>query len=94
MFHIKLDGSMQTSGVILCDQVRALDIRTGNAVYKESVADDILEQVIDLVCSFIERDVRRLLIKLLHQLCMINKLIVDSLNADAVKMMRINLLIK
>ena len=53
-FHIRLDGRTQTTGVILCDQVRALDINARNAVYKESVPEDILDEAIDLICSFIE----------------------------------------
>ena len=53
-FHIRLDNNTQTAGVILCDQVRALDVSARNAAYKESVSDDILDEAIDLVCSFIE----------------------------------------
>lgn len=53
-FHIRLDGGTQTVGVILCDQVRVLDVSARNAVYKESVSDEILDEAIDLICSFIE----------------------------------------
>jgi len=53
-FHIRLDNSTKTTGVILCDQARTLDINARNAQYVESIDDHILEEVIDLVCSFIE----------------------------------------
>ena len=53
-FHIRLDSNTQTTGVILCDQVRALDISARSAKYKESVPDEILDEAIDLICSFIE----------------------------------------
>ena len=53
-FHIQLGENNNTTGVILCDQVRALDISARNALYIESVPDDILNEAIDLVCSFIE----------------------------------------
>ncbi|MCL2351320.1 MAG: type II toxin-antitoxin system PemK/MazF family toxin [Firmicutes bacterium] len=53
-FHIRLDKGTHTAGVILCDQVRALDITARNAVYAESVADEIVEEAIDLICSFVE----------------------------------------
>ena len=54
VFHIQLDNDMQTTGVILCDQVRALDVSARNAVYKESASDEILDEAIDLICSFVE----------------------------------------
>jgi mRNA interferase MazF len=53
-FHIRLDGKTQTTGVILCDQVRALDVTARNASYTETVSEDIIDEAIDLICSFIE----------------------------------------
>ena len=53
-FHLRLDATTRTAGVILCDQVRALDIQARNASYLESVPDDILDEAIDMICSFIE----------------------------------------
>ena len=52
--HIALDNRTNTSGEIMCEQVKCLDITAGNASYKESVSDDILDEAIDLICSFIE----------------------------------------
>ncbi|MCL2343955.1 MAG: type II toxin-antitoxin system PemK/MazF family toxin [Firmicutes bacterium] len=53
-FHIRLDHNTQTTGVVLCDQVRALDINSRHVSYKESVPDDVLDEAIDLICSFVE----------------------------------------
>ena len=53
-YHIRLEQSTQTTGVILCDQVRSLDINARNAVFKESVSDTIIDETIDLICSFVE----------------------------------------
>ena len=53
-FHIRLDDRTQTKGVILCDQVRAMDIGARNAVYEENAAGDIIDRAIELVWSFIE----------------------------------------
>ena len=53
-FHVKLNDEIKTTGVILCDQVRTLDVIARNAAYKEFMSDDILCEVIDLICSFIE----------------------------------------
>ena len=53
-FHILLDNRTETTGVILCDQIRAFDVAARNAVYVEYVSDDILDEVIDLICSLVE----------------------------------------
>jgi mRNA interferase MazF len=53
-FHIKLDDRTRTSGVILCDQARTLDINARNFEYIESVAGDILLDVLDIIQGFIE----------------------------------------
>ncbi|GMO56264.1 MAG: endoribonuclease MazF [Treponemataceae bacterium] len=53
-FHIKLDDRTKTTGVILCDQVRTLDINARNFEYIENVTDDILLDVLDIVNGFIE----------------------------------------
>ena len=52
--HIVLGGGTNTSGEIMCEQVKCLDIVARNASYKESVSDDIIDEAIDLICSFIE----------------------------------------
>jgi mRNA interferase MazF len=53
-FHVQLDNSTNTKGFILCDQSRVLDINARNAVYKESVSEELMDEVIDLICSFVE----------------------------------------
>ena len=52
--HIALDGKTQTTGEIMCEQAKCLDINSRNAVYVEYVSDDILDEAIDLVCSFVQ----------------------------------------
>ena len=52
--HITLDSRTNISGEIMCEQVKCLDIVARNASYKETVPSDILDEVIDLICSFIE----------------------------------------
>jgi len=53
-FHIQLGNDTNTTGVILCDQIRALDFNARNADYVEYISDDVLDRVIDMVCSFVE----------------------------------------
>jgi mRNA interferase MazF len=53
-FHIKLDKRTRTTGVILCDQTRTLDINARNFEYIETLPDDILFDVVDIINGFIE----------------------------------------
>jgi len=52
--HIALDAGTGTTGEIMCEQIKCLDIKARNVSYKESVSDDIVDEVIDLICSFVE----------------------------------------
>ena len=53
--HIPLDKRTETTGVILCEHIKALDLN--NRTYKiiENLPNDILENVIDVVYSEIEQ---------------------------------------
>ena len=53
-FHVRLDDRTHTNGVILCDQVRALDVTARNAIFKERVPGELLDMVVDLICSFVD----------------------------------------
>ncbi|MCL2209152.1 MAG: type II toxin-antitoxin system PemK/MazF family toxin [Treponema sp.] len=55
-FHVKLNEMTKTKGVILCDQVRTLDIKARNYELIENIPDDILLDVIDIVFGFIEKE--------------------------------------
>ncbi len=52
--HVALDSRTKTRGVIICEQVKALDIVARNAMFFEKVPQDILDEVIDIVVSFVE----------------------------------------
>jgi mRNA interferase MazF len=49
-----LDERTNTTGVILCDQARTLDLEARKAEYIEKLPDDILREVIDVIYSLIE----------------------------------------
>ena len=53
-FHIKLDKRTKTTGVILSDQSKTLDINARNYEFIEKVPADILWDVIDIISGFIE----------------------------------------
>jgi mRNA interferase MazF len=51
-FHIELDEHTDTTGVILCDQAKMLDIVARNAVFKEECPTNIWQEAKELVISF------------------------------------------
>jgi mRNA interferase MazF len=53
-FHIILDSRTQTSGVVLCDQAKIIDIQARNFEIVEKAPIDITLEVIDIVNGFIE----------------------------------------
>ena len=52
--QIGLDQRIKTNGVIMTDQVKALDLTKRNAEYVESIPYDILAEVCDIVGGFTE----------------------------------------
>ena len=53
--HVPLDERTQTTGVILCEHIKALDLNNRKYQVVETIPDDILTKVIDIVYSEIER---------------------------------------
>ena len=53
-FHVKLDERTKTTGVILSDQARSLDINARNYKFIETIPSDILLEVVDIISGFIE----------------------------------------
>ncbi|NLI11809.1 type II toxin-antitoxin system PemK/MazF family toxin [Pelotomaculum propionicicum] len=54
--HVPLDERTATTGVIMCEQVKALDVLARNARYKEKAPADILEEAVDILFGFFEND--------------------------------------
>lgn len=55
--HIKLDKTTATTGVILCDQAKILDLTKRNAEFIEKAPKDIILKAVHIVSSFIEIEV-------------------------------------
>ena len=55
-FHIRLNDKTKTTGVILCDQARTLDIKARNFEYIEKIPEEILAEVLDIIIGFIEKE--------------------------------------
>ena len=52
--HVRLDERTVTTGVVLCEHIRALDINARQYVFVGSLPDDILQNITDIVFSEIE----------------------------------------
>ena len=55
-FHVKLDERTKTTGVILSDQARTLDIKARNFEFIERICDDVLLEVLDIIGGFLEME--------------------------------------
>ena len=53
-FHVRLDDRTKTDGVVMCDQVRMLDINSSRAAFEEKAPNDILAEAIDIIRAIIE----------------------------------------
>ena len=53
--HIPLDERTRTSGMILCEHVRTLDLNARPNVFVEKIPDDILENVINVIFAEVEQ---------------------------------------
>ncbi len=47
--HVELDERTKTQGVILCEQVKSLDLNARNARWLETLPDDLLKDVLDRI---------------------------------------------
>lgn len=53
--HIPLDNRTTTTGTVLCEQVKSLDISARSTVFKEKAPPEVIEEVVDIIFGFIER---------------------------------------
>ena len=53
--HIRLDKRTKTKGVILCDQIKTMDIKIRNYKNLEDIPYDLMEDVLDIVFSLMEK---------------------------------------
>ena len=53
-FHVRLEGRTKTTGVVMCDQARMLDLGSRHAVFEENAPDAVTAEAVDLIMGFIE----------------------------------------
>ena len=52
--QVRLDYRTRTQGVVMCEQVKALDLTRRNSRFLEKAPPDVTGEVVDMVFSFIE----------------------------------------
>lgn len=52
--HVPLDGRTETTGVVLCEHVKSLDLKARQHRMVERIPRDLLEQVINIITAEIE----------------------------------------
>lgn len=54
-FHVEIsDSKCKTSGFIMVDQTRIIDVKARNAVWYDKAPDDIVENVSEIICEIVE----------------------------------------
>ena len=53
-FHVKLNDDTATTGVVLCDQLKTLDIVARGYDFIEKAPNDVVFEVIDTIANFME----------------------------------------
>ena len=53
--HVPLDNRTKTTGVILCEHIKALDLNSRTYQIIENLPNDILQNVIDIIYSELEQ---------------------------------------
>ena len=51
LMHIKLDEQTKTTGFVMCEQVKVLDITTRKYEFREMIPNEILVKILDRVQS-------------------------------------------
>ena len=52
--HVKLDSRTKTTGVVLCEHIRMLDLNARQCKYVEKIPTDLLKNVTDIIAAEVE----------------------------------------
>jgi len=53
--HVMLDDRTVTTGVVVCEYIKSIDMKAQPCQYVESIPEDLLEEIISTVFSEIEK---------------------------------------
>ena len=51
-FHVKLPKGMKTTGVVMCDQIKSLDISSRHAYFHDEAPNEVLHEVLEKIKLF------------------------------------------
>jgi len=54
--HVPLDGRTVTTGVVLCEHIRSMDIQARGYTVIEEIPADLLEKVLEIVQAQLEKE--------------------------------------
>lgn len=54
--HYKLTSTEKVYGSVLCEHLRSIDYNARKLAYVEKISDDDLEEVLDIIDGFIEKE--------------------------------------
>lgn len=52
--HVPLDERTKTTGAVLCEHLKSLDLESRTYIFIEKIPEDLLDEVIDIVKSSME----------------------------------------
>ena len=52
--HIMLDDRTKTTGEVICEHLRAVDLSSRNPVFVEQVPPDVLQQIVSTITLFVK----------------------------------------
>lgn len=52
--HVALDDRTKTTGLVMCEQVKSLDILARGGAFYEKAPQDIVEEVVDIIAGITE----------------------------------------
>lgn len=52
--HVPLDERTRTTGVIMCEQVKSLDVSARRVAFAEKAPKDIIKEVVDILIASVE----------------------------------------
>lgn len=52
-YRVLLPEEMKTTGIVLCEQVKSLDIKARKAYFSEKAPDDLIDKVVNMIGLFL-----------------------------------------
>ena len=54
--HVKLDRTSKVTGVVMCEQVKVLDVQSRNYEKFDEISEELLDEVLDIVSKILIKE--------------------------------------